>query len=288
MSDLLIYMLVGSFPCGTAIPTSDTDYRGIHRTTANIIPDNVIYSLPDYVSRILIGEIVPLEMLFLPEIFWKSEPAPLWYKIKENKDKIISKQMHLITTQCKVQFLIHGIKGVSNNYLVGFISFLDLISKLDETKQIKDYVFLLKEKVQKMDEYYSFLRFVDGNKPFFEIAGRMYFLDQTVRSLKRGLNSQVNYYTKNTEIYQKGQGYIKKLYHAARDMVITHQLLTTGVVTYPLPEYEYLLGIRKEKIPYKRVIRDLEDFALNVDDLMKKSALAEKPDYAFIETLYKS
>ena len=56
-------------------------------------------------------------------------------------------------------------------------------------------------------------------------------------------------------------------------------------VSYPRPEAELLLQIRKGELPYKHVAALIEEGMQRLEECRRISTLPEKPDYAAAEEL---
>lgn len=62
-------------------------------------------------------------------------------------------------------------------------------------------------------------------------------------------------------------------------------MLTKATITYPRPEVDLLLKIRKGELPYKQEAEIVEEGMENLERCQAASILAEKPNYAMAETL---
>ncbi len=77
----------------------------------------------------------------------------------------------------------------------------------------------------------------------------------------------------------------KAMMHALRVTREAEELLLHHTITYPRPEAELLLGIRKGELPYKQVAELLEEGLLRLEECQRLSTLPEKPDYAAADDL---
>ena len=74
----------------------------------------------------------------------------------------------------------------------------------------------------------------------------------------------------------------KAISHALRAAYQTKQLLTEGVITFPLREADYLKEVKQGKLHYmNEVAPELEALMIEVEELSKKSRLPEKVDRKF-------
>jgi hypothetical protein len=75
----------------------------------------------------------------------------------------------------------------------------------------------------------------------------------------------------------------KACMHAVRVAKEAQELLLHHHITYPRPEAETLLKIRKGEIDYKLVAEMIEQGLVDLEDAQDKSTLPEKPDYDYAE-----
>jgi hypothetical protein len=77
----------------------------------------------------------------------------------------------------------------------------------------------------------------------------------------------------------------KALMHATRVCREAEELLLHGTITYPRPEADLLLKIRKGELPYKEVAGLLEAGMDRLEECQRLSTLPERPDHAAAEEL---
>ena len=73
--------------------------------------------------------------------------------------------------------------------------------------------------------------------------------------------------------------------HAVRVAREAEELLMHHTITYPRPEAELLLAIRKGELPYKEVADMLEVGLDRLEECHRISALPERGDHVAAETL---
>jgi hypothetical protein len=72
----------------------------------------------------------------------------------------------------------------------------------------------------------------------------------------------------------------KAIMHALRVCNEAAELLTTGRITYPRPEADLLIKVRKGELPYKKAAELLEARMDNLSECQKVSFLPEAPNHA--------
>ena len=72
----------------------------------------------------------------------------------------------------------------------------------------------------------------------------------------------------------------KAIMHALRVCNEAAELLTTGRITYPRPEADLLIKVRKGELPYKKAAELLEARMDHLSEWQKVSFLPEAPNHA--------
>jgi hypothetical protein len=82
------------------------------------------------------------------------------------------------------------------------------------------------------------------------------------------------------------------MYHAVRVAHEAMELMETGKLTFPRPERDLLLAIRRGEIPYEEVSQMIEENLIRVEEAVESSQLPEEPDWdftdRFVERIYRS
>lgn len=297
----------GSKVYGTNLPTSDIDYKGIfippakdillqevkkvitnntkidqtQKNTANDI-DEELYCLHYYLKLLSEGNTPVIDLLFTPKKHWV-ESNPLWEEIVNNKEKLLSSQVSSFVGYTRTQAAKYGIKGtrVASLRLV-----LDWLKDFEDSKRIYDLwppVF-----VKKCNNEYINIVEINGPKgipePHLEVCNRKIPFHASVKYAKSVFQKIFDEYGHRALAAEKNEGVDwKALYHAVRVGKEAHELLTTGNITFPRPEKELLLQIRKGELHYKEVADIIEQGLYNVEEAQKTSVLKTTPDYSWIE-----
>jgi hypothetical protein len=95
---------------------------------------------------------------------------------------------------------------------------------------------------------------------------------------------QYDNYGERAKLAQSNEGVDwKALMHAVRVCQEAIELCKTGFITFPRPEKDLLLQIRKGELPYTQVAEMIEAGLLELNEAKAASTLPEAPDYKWIE-----
>ena len=311
-------MQFGSHVYGTNTPSSDTDYKSLFipdardiiiqkaakhiqnntkldpnaRNTKDDIDDEQ-FSVSEYLRLLCEGQTMALDMLFTPESFYLDHYKNYsmcgdnpWYIIKANKDKFLHKGVSAFIGYTKTQAAKYGVKGFRIAALKETIDFLDICeySKLAEKKD------LIEEFVKKQDNEFIKITDIKGPngslEPHLEVCNRKVPFHANFKYAKEIFQRIYNNYGARAMLAEKNEGIDwKALMHAVRVAREAEELLLTGNITFPRPEKDLLLKIRKGEMAYKEVEQIIEEGLNNIDIWQAKSILPEKPDYKFVEQL---
>jgi hypothetical protein len=300
----------GSSVYGTRIPSSDHDYKGIFvphfedlllqrasktsfqantRTdpaARNSASDSDLewITLMAFIRLCSEGQSMAIDILFIPEAFWKEHTSE-WRFILENRSRLLSQNISAIVGYCQQQAAKYGIKG---SRLAAVRHALEVLQKyppdqkLNETdsKNLKNELqgnkhisFVNSKTSAGVDEQH--LEVCNRKVPMHanfkyavQVFGRIY-QQYGVRALQAEANEGIDW---------------KALMHAVRVAEEAKELLTSGKVTFPRPEKELLLNIRKGNVRYDEVAEKIEEGLQAVENLQESSSLPKEVDLAFWET----
>lgn len=307
----IVEIKFGSHLYGTDTPTSDADFKGIYIPTARDIVlgrvkqnistsrpkrefekntkddvDTEIFSLDEYLSLLIEGQTVALDMLFAPDSFhtFQGENFHVFKYIQLNKDKLLSKGILSFIGYARKQASKYGIKGSRVRAVRETISFLS---------QFPDDVLLGEIGVQigaselLKDE---FIKYSTGSGPqgqeivYFEVCGRKFQLTNSVKYTLSILNKVFKEYGQRALLAEANDGIDwKALSHAVRVNYEGQELLRTGHITFPCPNRQLLLDIKTGKLPYKEVEFIIESGLAELEDAQANSTLPEKPDVQWVD-----
>jgi hypothetical protein len=299
----------GSHVYGTNVATSDTDIkaiiipdskelllqrapRTIVQTTKSVAtarnqPEDVdteIFALHRYLELLMEGQTVALDMLFTPNQFWTSGAHPAWDAVRRYKDYFLHSGTTAFVGYCRQQANKYGIKG---SRIAAVRKALDLIKTLDPRSKLRDY----EEAVRNLctDEHTGIveLRAPNGKpEPYLEIVNRKLGLSITCQAATDILQRIFDQYGARALLAEKNDSVDwKALMHAVRVAEQAKELLLTGQITFPRPEAQLLLRIRKGELPYKQVAELIEQGLAEIESVKAQSVLRAEPDREMADAL---
>lgn len=318
----LVKMQFGSHVYGTNTPQSDLDYKAIHlpdpreillgcakpsintqtraKETLKNGPEDIdfeSFSLQKYMAMLLEGQTVALSMLYTPAKWW-SETSLEWEFIQNNKAQWLHRNVAAFAGYCRQQANKYGIRGsriASVRKAVEILSYL--IAEFGNQSKLKEHWDTLITGLLGLEH----IKFIDeAMKGRPEIIVRMVSIcDRKVQehvTLKEAYKIYLHVfeeYGQRALAAEKNEGIDwKACMHAMRVSHEAEELLTTGRITYPRPEAELLLQIRKGELPYKQVAEMLENRLELLEICSNNSSLPEKGNAelaeSFIIASYKS
>lgn len=306
---LLFKCLYGSKLYGTNVPGSDDDFKGIYLpTTRELIlgHDKTIdtkdesgefkveeqyFSLAYWMQLALSQQTICLDMLYVPEDHWV-EATSEWLEL--DRTKLISKNLMPFIGYARSQAIKYGEKGDR------------LRTLLDFQKDVQAYVTILTKNNDNLIPNYPpsvdwFTRMVekykdrDGVKILTESKGQMTvtMLDVVGKSFGNTtsiklwiepLNKLVNSFGKRSREAMSTDGHdLKAQYHCVRIIEEARELLDHGKITFPRPEKDLLLSIRKGELSKQEVEALVTEKLALLEASLLTSKLPEKPDRAYAE-----
>lgn len=305
----IVRMRFGSHVYGTALPTSDTDIKAVYIPDArNILlqrvkgsnnkstkedpnaknnPEDVdteSFSLQEYLKLLCEGQTVALDMLFTPREFYLELPDPLWhFDIQCNRKHFLHRGTTSFVGYCMKQAAKYGLRGSRMGAVRKIIEFLDSLPEYDKLEQ---YWRALDDIAKGLEHVALILREDLRYENFLEVCNRKVGLTCTVKHAKMVFGKVFDAYGERSRQAEMNEGIDwKALMHAVRVLGQAKELLLTGNITFPRPEAEFLLQIRKGELSYKQVADVIEQGVSELEDIKEKSTLPDKPDYDYAEEL---
>lgn len=302
----------GSHLYGTNVATSDEDFKGIYipeqrdiilQRTKKVIQlnekhstgtknqagdkDFEVFSFQEFIKLLMEGQTVALDMLFAG--FHHDHMVSIYkdamYAIETYRTKFLHKGTSSFVGYCRTQASKYGLKGGRVAAMRAAVDFLKGLPQDDKLEKHWETI----ESLSKVTEH-MMVEIVEGPNqrllPHWDVCDRK--MGQTV---KVGYALEVyqkvfDAYGHRAKLAEKNENIDwKALMHAVRVCEEAKELLLTGHITFPRPEKELLLKIRKQELPYREVSEIIERGLVEVEEAKAKSTLREEPDREFADEL---
>lgn len=288
----VVSMKFGSHLYGTNTPQSDLDFKSVHIPDAKEIllqrvvgsisdkrdksegeknqpgdTDQESYSLQQFFKLLVDGQTVAIDMLFAHDDMLL-ETSDLWKLIQSKKHLLLTKKSAAFLGYCRQQANKYGIKGsrvaaarkAAN-------SFQQAISAYGATIKLADIEHVL-ESLE--DEHTSIVDHPVGSSgemgKFFECCNRKVSFTSTVKQAAEVFGKIYENYGARARLAESNEGVDwKALSHAVRVGYEAIELLTTGNVTFPLPNAEHIMSIKKGELDYSVVSAEIEQLFVDVE-----------------------
>jgi hypothetical protein len=244
-------------------------------------------TLQQYMKLLCQGQTNALDMLFAPPEF-VLESSIIWdLSIRAGKQHFLSRNCKAFVGYCRQQTKKYAVRqdrfdalqeGV--NYLkcqlisytrleidlglVRLIDIIDLRSWADKAKFTKIVDITLSN---------------DSIVPHLEICDTRVPLTATIETALDTYEGKLaSYGQRIRSAHAASTKDWKSLYHAVRVAEQAKELVSEGKITFPRPEKDYLLKIRRGEIFYEEVANRIERSVEDIERLAAESALPEKPN----------
>ncbi len=301
----------GSHLYGTNTETSDHDYKSVYIPCGSDIllqrvkgstghevkryegmknspqdTDDEAYSLQRYLGLLAEGQTVSIDMLFAPSPLIST---PLWEEIRANKDRLLTKKSAAFVGYCRTQANKYGIKGsrvAAAKRAAEF--FLDHHRSSGATAKVGELEPLLSGLFDEHTRVITKETAPGKFETYFECCNRMVGFKNTLKEAASIYTRIYDEYGHRARLAQTNEGIDwKALSHAVRVANEAMELLMTANVTFPLPNRDHILAIKKGLLPYGKVAEEIEGLLLDVERASEVSTLRNDPDTKFIDALVK-
>jgi len=250
-----------------------------------------IYSFFNQLQNSETGAIDVLHSMFKEDtIIYKKDKVVS--NIKENINLFRNKNMKSFVGYALGQTKKFGIKGARYNELDTFVKdFLEKlpIETIGKSNKIGEFLFNDMKKFINAKEY-KYIKFIMAPGPrgsvtyddveYVSILGKMfegnvsvqYFIERVMK-----LYNQFGNRTKTIANTESKTDY-KALSHSLRTAKEVKELLETEFIKFPLKNADYIREIKEGKHDAQKIIDEVSDILDEVDILLLKSSLPEKPD----------
>lgn len=306
----IVEIKFGSHLYGTSTAESDLDLKAVHipdgrsillqRAKGSInearqkaekkknLPgevDRESYSLQKFLALASEGQTVALDVLFAPLWSMTMEPAPEWRIVIDNRAKLLTRKSGAFLGYCRQQANKYGIKGsrvaAARNALTVLALGAEQHGGTAKLREMADAIRpLLGEHSSLVD-----LTSVSGvTITHWDVCGRKMPFTTAIQHARGVMQKLVDEYGQRAlqAESQKGIDW-KALSHAVRVGTQALELLATGYVTFPLPNADHILEIKRGQRPYQEVAAEIEGLLERVEAASLVSPLPDEPDHAWIE-----
>jgi len=318
----VVTIQTGSHLYGTNLPTSDTDFKGIHIPASTDIllqrvkpvvskttkrnpyarntaadTDFESFALHQFMKLLLEGQTGPLDMLFAPDR-WVVEASDTWRSIVENQRLWLSRDVSALLGYCRQQSTKYGVRSTRISALREVIVLLDQLGReragsLSEPLracwgEIEGWVALNSDKARLV----AGVDRPDGREipvRFLEVCGRKVHDGVSFKQARDLFQKMIDRYGERSLQAEQNQGVDwKAAGHAVRVITEAEELLTTGQITFSRPDAPLLLRIRGGEVPFEQVVTTIEEGYRRVEECISRSPLPEHPDHAAAEELIRA
>ncbi len=312
----LLYLThYGSRLYGTNTETSDTDLKGVflpplyevllgqdredfststgnnnsHNSSDDV--DVTLYSFNKFMQLLSKGETGALDILF--SMF--REDTVLYCdvyfaELKKHKDLFVTKNSNSFLGYVMNQTRMYGLKGKRYNVLNNLYTTLKLSEVDNKDKVTCEGLFNLVKEHNLENEYVFFTEQIDPTdghvKKYLSVLGKQYEDRAPLYKFKEGVTRQLEQYGARARKASEGTDF-KALSHAVRVVSELKELLTTGFMTFPLPNADYVKQVKYDTNNEQvgAVLNKLEDEVDLVEQLVQNSSLPEKANPGVVGVL---
>lgn len=302
----IVFMPFGSAVYGTALPSSDADYKAVFLPTRREIllgkvpqavnlhtnkgdtkntaedTDLEMYSLSNYLDLLCQAQTVALDMLFTKP----TQRSPIWDAIVDNRSSLLSRKCGAAIGYARAQAERYSLRGVRMEALSQVLDVLRAVPGHTDVGEVVEAVF-----AGMAPNTRGYARVWEEDAPHMpsgklnhlEVCGKRVGYTASVKFAIDVYSHQLNGYGDRAAAAREQGADWKAMYHALRISFQTQELLTWGRITFPRPEAAYLLSVRKGERSPQEVSEAIEKGLQDVLDAQAKSHLPEEPDRKFVE-----
>lgn len=301
MTEKILYSTIfGSRLFGTALPTSDTDYKGvfipaandiiamrdipvINRSTGSKSGKNVVgdvdeefYSLKEFMKHLANGQTNALDILFSTN---RDDPNnhPLWNELYDNRHRVLSKKADSFVGYCVAQSNKYNFKIERFNKVDHVLKQL-IYFEQSSVKTLGEAI-ALSSTIGPDDELLTKFEMIQVHSngttiPHLNVCGKKVPHTHTLKEAIKVYQKMYDDYghrAKNSDTKDW-----KSVYHAVRIAEECIELLSTGNITLPRPNADYLIKVRLGEIDFEEVSQKIVDLVAKIDTM--DSVLPDAPD----------
>lgn len=308
----LVRIKFGSHLYGTSMPASDLDFKSVYIPDARSIllqrvkgsistkrdkvegeknfageVDEESFSLQRYLGLLAEGQTVATDVLFAPEWSMVEPPSDEWREIVANRHRLITRKSAAFVGYCRQQANKYGIKGSRVAAARKALVLLDAaVGECGTTTKLGVLDSAIRETTAETEHMAIVpIDHISGTiVNHWEVCGRKMSYQASVKNARDMMASLVKDYGHRALQAESQQGVDwKALSHAVRVARQAIELLSTGYVTFPLPDAAHILAIKKAEIPYQEVAAEIEQGLVDLEAASAVSTLPAEPDQKWID-----
>lgn len=259
-------------------------------------------SLKKFMSLLLEGQTCALDMIFAPEEHYQpledGDHSHYWWRtIVEIKKNFIHKGITAFAGYARQQANKYGIKGSRVAAVRDWLDFLKAKGgELGDSNKLwviwPDVEQYVKQRKEQNLPGAHHIAIVEINGPdgkpvnHVDVCNRKMSRNNTIKQTIDVYQRVFDEYGQRTLKAESNQGIDwKALSHAVRVANEANELLSTGKITFPRPERELLIKIKKGEIPYKDVADMIEKGLSQLEEWQETSDLPSEPDHGLAEQI---
>lgn len=299
---VLCLMRFGSHLYGTNTESSDTDYKGVFLPTEKDVllqrvPKSVsfnsktsrgegeknssgdvdceLYSLHYFVDLACKGETAALDMLHVNEQNLLLDSTS-WQTLVDYRRLFYTCNLKSFVGYARKQAAKYGLKGSRLSAATKLLHYLEGY-KTRDCRMIDVWAGL------PLGEHSGYLRHLDNDKfKVYQFCGKQVQSTAKVSYVYDMVQQFLEQYGERAKQAQQNEGVDwKAMSHALRAAYQVEEILSTENLKYPLKCAEYLKAVKEGLIPFKNVLRCLEDLMERVEALSEMSHFPAKADRRF-------
>lgn len=242
--------------------------------------DCEIYSIHHFIKMALSGDTAAMDMLHCPENLI-IESSPIWELMVKNRSKFYTKNLKSLVDYARGQAAKYGVKG-SRIYdaekVMEFFNQFDPDTNNPRLKEIWDrlpsgeHIYKLPPDPRTRLRMYQLC-----NRNMQETARVCYVRDEIVKRFLNDYGSRARMAAENKGIDWKAVS------HAVRAGSQLRELLTTGNITFPLIEREFIKKVKLGRFSYLCMGLYLDNMVDELEELNKNSSYPMEPDGEYWE-----
>ena len=315
---IIFKTLFGSHLYGLDTPESDRDYKAIAIPDGKDIlmqkafktkntstkpkgrvkntsedMDMEVFSLHEFLKLCREGQTIAMDMLFAPRDLWLTT-SPEWEFIIAHRDKMLHKKASAFVGYCQNQAAKYGIKGSRVAAVRMARDFMkEFVNKKDDHGAPIRLIHIWSHIVEKLSDI-EHIHFITTQTPggdtqmkdveTLEVCNRKIQAGVTCKHAHGILSTLFNKYGERAKKAETNEGVDwKAISHAFRVCYEAQELFSTGKITFPLADREFVLEVKKGKVEYQRASKLLESHIALVKVSEQSSTLPDEMDNEFWE-----